>query len=131
MKDYTENTPLKDIIPRGFYCYFGSAAPGDTSYHHCPFWRGYHIAAQARPLKETLIPTKRGLLKPNELVVGDCLEKNNNNYPKYDINCIKEYPNYQIGECTPLHVSDLDEGEGLLWDQCKSCGINMGNEDDE
>lgn len=32
------NTKLKEIIPKGAYCYSGG-----RQRHHCPFWKGYNI----------------------------------------------------------------------------------------
>ena len=39
-------------------------------------------------------------------------------------------PTQQNGYCEYLHLGDwMDNGTTLLWDSCKECGINYGDEE--
>ena len=45
---------------------------------------------------------------------------------------LKEFkPEQENGYCSFLEEGDWEmEGVSLLWDQCKECGVNMGEEDE-
>lgn len=40
----------------------------------------------------------------------------------------KDYPPQENGYCAYLELGDWDMEGGLLWDQCKECGINEFSE---
>ena len=109
----------KDIIPKGDYCYSGSRGLGNKGYKACPFWRIHYISASSSDKKHKYTQrSKEDNFKSKQIIEAD-------KYPLYNSNCDAKFPHYQIGECTLLHISDLDQiGFGLLWDQCKECGIN-------
>jgi len=41
----------------------------------------------------------------------------------------EDKPNHENGYCSYLEYGDW-EGLSMLWDECKECGINIGNEED-
>ena len=45
---------------------------------------------------------------------------------------LKTRPHQENGYCLYLHQGDFSDGLGLLWDQCKECGVNddYGDGDD-
>ncbi len=110
-------TILKEVIPAGAYCY---EITDGSVVKVCPFWRGHCISASPnREVEKATVQFKEdGYETKHEFEVDK--------YPLYDSNIDNKFPQYRIGECTLLHTSDLDNiGFGLLWDQCKCCGINM------
>lgn len=87
-------------IPRGDYCYFGSRAPGNKKYRRCPYWR----------------------------TIDDWPEQADGycdylGYGDMDTNTDENHilTNMKTGEKIP--ASEMPFGIGLLWDQCKECGI--------
>jgi len=121
MLKYTEKTQLKEIIPKGSYCYFGSRGNNGKDYRICPFYRSHIIAANPNRHSDAEV-VYVGKNDKEGIKEGDTIEALQ--YPLYDLGN-RKYPYYEIGECTLLHISDLDNPFfSLLWDQVKECGIN-------
>lgn len=85
----------ESVIPKGPYCYTYK----DDEYYCCPYWS----IDKTKPIQAN----------------GYCsyMEKGD-----WNLNEGAVLTDLKTGEETP--VEDLPFGVGLLWDQCKECGVN-------